>query len=142
MIYKLKNLSRYLYQHHFVRYVLVGGTTFLIDLSILYILHGVLKLNLAGSTSVSYWIAIVYNFVLNRYWTFDVREKTNLKNNITTYFILLVFNYLFTVTFVSIVGTHINYITAKILAILIQMSWTYLIYKNYIFIKREHKNTT
>lgn len=138
----LKDLTIYLYHHHFVRYVLVGGTTFVIDFGILFCLHGLLKLNLAGSTSVAYWIAIIYNFVLNRYWTFDAHEKNSLKHHITTYLLLLVFNYLFTVTFVSIVGSHINYIIAKALAVLIQMSWTYFIYKNHIFVKKELKSTT
>lgn len=83
---------------------------------------------------MAYWISIMYNFTLNRYWTFDVREKESLARHITTYFVLLVFNYLFTVTFVSILGTHINYIIAKALAVAIQMTWTYPVYKKYIFV--------
>ncbi len=130
----LKKLTLYLYRHHFVRYLLVGGTTFIIDFGLLVILHGHFKLNLGASTSVAYWISIMYNFTLNRYWTFDAREKDSLARHITTYFILLIFNYLFTVTFVSIVGTHINYIIAKALAVAIQMTWTYPVYKKYIFV--------
>lgn len=130
----MKELTTYLYHHHFVRYLLVGGTTFVIDFSLLVILHGYLKLNLGASTSVAYWISITYNFMLNRYWTFDAREKESLARHISTYLILLIFNYLFTVTFVSIVGAHINYIIAKALAVGIQMIWTYPVYKKYIFI--------
>lgn len=138
----LKETTIYLYKHHFVRYLAVGGTTFIADFGILFTLHGIFKLNLAASTSVAYWIAMSYNFALNRYWTFDVREKASLKRHITTYFGLIVFNYLFTVTFVSIVGTHINYILAKALAVAIQMSWTYIIYRDHIFVKKEQKSTT
>jgi len=134
---RTKELTLYLYRHHFVRYLFVGGTTFVLDFGILLCLHGLLKLNLAGSTSVAYWISISYNFVLNRYWTFDARENESLKHHLTTYFVLLVFNYLFTVTFVSVLGAHINYVIAKALAVAIQMTWTYYIYKNYIFIKRQ-----
>ena len=137
MMIRARELTVYLYHHHFVRYVFVGGTTFIIDFGILYILHGLLKLNLAASTSVAYWISISYNFVLNRYWTFDAREKESLKHHLTIYFVLLVFNYLFTVTFVSLAGAHINYVVAKALAVAIQMSWTYYVYKNYIFVKQQ-----
>jgi putative flippase GtrA len=139
---RVKELSLYLYRHHFVRYLLVGGTTFILDFGILYILHGMFKLNLAASTSVAYWISISYNFALNRYWTFDAREKESLKRHLTTYFALLIFNYLFTVTFVSIVGDHISYVIAKALAVVISMSWTYFIYKNYIFISASSKSKT
>jgi putative flippase GtrA len=131
---RLRHTTSYLYRHHFVRYLFVGSTTFILDFGILYLLHGVIGLNLAGSTSVAYWVSILYNFILNRHWTFDAREKESLKRHITTYFMLLVFNYLFAVTFVSIVGEHVNYILAKALAVGISMLWTYYIYKRYIFI--------
>jgi putative flippase GtrA len=130
----IKRLTLYLYHHHFVRYLLVGGTTFVIDFGILYVLHGHLKLNLGASASVSYWVSIVYNFVLNRYWTFDAREKDSLARHLSTYLILLIFNYLFTVTFVSIVGAHINYIIAKAISVALTMVWTYPVYKRYIFV--------
>ena len=134
MLWRIKPLLLYLYRHHFVRYLLVGGTTFVIDFGLLFMLHGKLSLNLAASTSVAYWISISYNFLLNRYWTFDVREKESLLRHITAYFTLLMANYLFTVVFVSIVGTHINYVIAKALAVAIQMIWTYPAYKRFIFV--------
>lgn len=109
----------------------------MLDFSILYILHGVFELNLAGSTSVAYWSSILYNFALNRYWTFSLNEKENLKHHITTYFMLLIVNYLFTVTFVSIVGEHISFVIAKMLAVAISMTWTYVVYKKYIFISKQ-----
>lgn len=133
---KIKTFTLYFYRHHFVRYLVVGGSTFALDFGILFTLHGLLGLNLAASTSVAYWVSISYNFVLNRYWTFDSRETESLKRHMTTYFMLLVANYLFTVTFVSIVGTHINYVMAKALSVAIQMIWTYQIYKKYIFTKK------
>lgn len=105
----------------------------MLDFGTIYLLHGELGLNLAGSTSVAYWISMAYNFMLNRYWTFDAREKESLVRHITTYFILLIFNYLFTVAFVSIVGEQINYMVAKALAVAIQMIWTFYVYKKYIF---------
>jgi putative flippase GtrA len=125
-----------LYKHHFIRYLVVGGTTFIIDFGILYLLHGELKVNIAIATSISYWISIIYNFILNRYWTFDVREKESLKKHISTYFVLLVVNYIFAVIFVSIMSHYINYIIAKAIAVGIQMIWTYPIYKKLIFVRQ------
>jgi len=130
---KLRNVTLFLYEHSLIRYLAVGGSTFLLDFGILFFLHGALDLNLAASTSVAYWASITYNFVLNRYWTFDAREKESLKRHITTYLMLLVANYLFTVVLVSVAGTYINYIYAKSIAVMVQMTWTYPIYKRYIF---------
>lgn len=133
-MFKVKDLTKYLYNHHFVRYLIVGGSTFVIDFGILLFLHDILSLNLAASASFAYWISISYNFILSRHWTFNAREKESLKRHITAYFILLVFNYLFTVTFVSLVGEHINYLLAKAIAVTLQITWTYYIYNHYIFL--------
>ena len=62
MIKRARTLSIKLYNHHFVRYVFVGGTTFIIDLGLLVLLHGFLHVNLAIATSIAYWVAIAYNF--------------------------------------------------------------------------------
>ena len=131
---KAQKITVYLYRHHFVRYLFVGGTTFIIDFGLLFLLHGQWELNLAASTSVAYWVSILYNFVLNRYWTFDAHEKQSLARHISTYFVLLIANYLFAVVFVTFVGLVINYIAAKALAVIIQMAWTYPIYKRVIFV--------
>lgn len=131
---RYKELALVLYHHHFVRYLVVGGSTFVLDFGILFTLHGLWHLNLAASTSVAYWVSISYNFILNRYWTFDSREKESLMRHITTYFVLLVINYLFTVTFVALSSKYINYMVAKAITVAIQMVWTYPIYKKYIFV--------
>jgi putative flippase GtrA len=134
MAKKIKSLTLLLYRHHFVRYLAVGGTTFILDFGTLILLHGKLGFGIAASTSVAYWLSIIYNFSLNRYWTFDAREKESLQRHITTYFMLLVANYLFAVIFISFASDHINYIYAKAIAVIIQMIWTYPVYKKVIFV--------
>lgn len=119
-----------------MRYLVVGGSTFIIDLGILYVLHGLLNLNLAASASIAYWVSISYNFTLNRYWTFDAREREDLLRHIATYIAILVVNYLFTVSFVAIVGLHMNYLAAKALSVIITMIWTYFVYKRLIFVSK------
>jgi len=135
MLLKSKEIAEFLYQHSFVRYVFVGGSTFVIDFVLLVLLHGHLDINLQIATTVSYWTAIAYNFTLNRQWTFSASDKVNFSKHITLYLILLGFNYLFTLAFVSIVSNYINYALSKILAVIPQISWTYYIYKVHIFNK-------
>ena len=131
---EFKKFVSYLYKHHFVRYLVVGGTTFIIDFGILYTMHSKLNVSIAIATSVAYWVSIFYNFVLNRYWTFDSREKESLKRHIVIYLVLLSVNYLFVVIFVSVLSHHIYYIEAKAIAVIIQMIWTYPVYKKLIFV--------
>jgi putative flippase GtrA len=129
MIKKIKALSSDLYNHRFIRYVFVGGTTFVLDISLLVLLHSFLHINLAIATSLAYWIAIIYNFILNRWWAFSASENSSLRKHLPPYLVLLGFNYLFTVLFVGFVSRVIAYELAKVIAVPIQMIWTYPLYK-------------
>jgi len=132
---KIKTLTIYLYNHHVIRYLFVGGTTFIIDLGLLVLLHGKEKMWLPLATFIAYSVSVVFNFSLNRWWTFSASESKSLRQHIAPYAILLGFNLLFTVAFVSIVSHFVNYAIAKVMAVIIQISWTYFIYKNVIFTK-------
>ncbi len=129
----MKKLVLYLYNLHITRYLFVGFSTFAIDLGLLYVLHGQLKLSLPVAVSIAYSVAVVYNFTLSLKWTFSNKEKKSLHLHIAQYSILLGFNYLFTVSFVSIIGTHINYAMAKIIAAALLVLWTYPVYRFIIF---------
>jgi putative flippase GtrA len=127
------DLINYLYNHRLMRYLFVGGTTFIIDFGLLVLLHGKLNIPIAIATSISFWVAVTYNFFLNRSWTFSSGENKKLHKHLAAYGILLAFNYLFTVLFVSFFSKHIPYTVAKALSVILQTSWTYQIYKRVIF---------
>ena len=131
---ELKRHVRVFYRHHFARYLFVGGTTFVLDFGLLAISHGKFGISIALATSIAYWVSIVYNFLFNRYWTFDAREKRSLRHHIVTYSLLLVVNYMFAVAFIAFASHYINYLAAKALAVALQMIWTYPVYKYKIFV--------
>ena len=129
----IKRFSRKVYEHSFVRYVVIGGSTFSIDFFLLVFLHGILNVNLIIAATISYWTSIAFNFTANRFWTFGATD-TNIIKHMAAYGTLLGFNYLFTIGFIS-VATHygLKYTVAKVLAVAIQILWTYVIYKKVVF---------
>lgn len=130
---KIKSFAGFLYRHSLVRYVITGGTTFMLDILLLVLLHGYLNVNLVIATSVAYWTAIAFNFFVNRQWTFGATD-THIVKHLTAYLTLLGANYLFTVAFVGIASAlGMHYTIAKVLAVILQTSWTYLAYKKIIF---------
>jgi len=129
-----KALTSYLYKHRFVRYLFVGGTSFIIDEGLLILLHGKHNVWLPLATFIAYLIAFIYNFSLNRWWAFSAAENNTLRKHIVPYTILFFFNLVFTIMFVSLASHFINYAVAKALAVIIQVSWTYFVYKNVIFV--------
>lgn len=130
---KVKHISKKIYEHSFVRYVVIGGTTFALDFFLLVVLHGFLHVNLFIATTVAYWTSIAFNFTANRFWTFGATE-TPITKHLAGYLTLLGINYLFTVAFLTI-ATHLgmHYTVAKVVSVIIQISWTYYAYKRIIF---------
>ena len=130
---KLTGFASKLYANSFLRYVFVGGSTFVLDFSLLFLTHSILNMNIAVATSLAYWISIIYNFSLNRHWTFSAADKSSLKKHALYYGLLLLFNYVFTVLFVGIMSQYVYFGLAKVVAVLIQITWTYVVYKKFIF---------
>lgn len=63
---RITELSR----HSGVRFVVVGGLSLGANTGALYVLHGLLKLPLPLGAALSFAVAFVVNFGLNRIWTF------------------------------------------------------------------------
>lgn len=122
------------YKNHLFRYLFVGGSTFSIDLFLLVFLHSTCHVSLLISASFSYWISILYNFTMNRYWTFERSENNRLIRHLFLYSLLLIANYTFTICFIE-VASHfkVHYAIAKVMAVIIQTSWTYFAYREIVF---------
>jgi len=130
---KAKQISRKVYEHSFVRYVAIGGTTFVIDFSLLVFLHSFMHAPLLVAATISYWSSIAFNFLANRFWTFGATE-THIAKHAVAYGVLLGANYLFTIGFIA-GATHLGvaYTIAKVMAVAVQIPWTYVAYKKVIF---------
>ena len=131
---KVRSNVRFLYEHPFVRYLFVGGSTFVVDEGLLILLHGKGKLGIPLSTTIAYIAAFVYNFSLNYRWTFSSTTTRSLRKHIVPYGILFAFNLVTGVLLVSALSHVMNYAVAKVLVVILQTGWNYFIYKNYIFI--------
>lgn len=55
----------------FLKFGLVGGSGVVVDMTILYVLHGVLGLGLTRSAIAAAEVAIISNFIWNDIWTFS-----------------------------------------------------------------------
>jgi putative flippase GtrA len=61
---------RAVYEHSFVRFAVVGGLCFAVDLAALFLLHGVWRLWLPVATLAAYLVAFALSFALSRGWVF------------------------------------------------------------------------
>lgn len=79
----------------FVRFLLVGVFTLLVNLAIFYLSIEIFDIDLTESVGIAYWITVLLHFMLNRQFTFRA-ENQSIVANIIRYSIMLLFNFLLT----------------------------------------------
>lgn len=120
----------------FVRYVLVGICTFLIEYISYVLFLYILMVPLVLSITLGYMIALTFNYLVNKNWVFLSNSYSkNANSQIVMYLLLLGFNY-----FVNVAGTY--YLTAlllvpayasKLIVMIPIVCWNFIIYNRIIF---------
>lgn len=129
-------LRRY---HRVIKYVIAGGTAATVDLGLLYLLTDIAGFHYLVSATLAFVVAFVVSFTLQKFWTFGDETRDRMHVQATVYFVIAVANvginaglmYLF----VSVFG--IWYFLAQIIAGAAIACYNFLIYRRFVFHKRQ-----
>jgi len=117
----------------FVRYGIIGSSTVLIDIGLLFIFTEFVGLWYMISAVISQTVAIAFNFSMNRAWSF--KSNGLVHRQMIKYCILLGFNYIYSLValyfFVELL--HLHYILAKVFLSMIMVSWNFLMFRYVIY---------
>ena len=118
-----------------LRYIIVGGTSYAIELSVLLLLVRVFDFNTTLAVSIGFWLGLVISFLLQKFLAFKNTDTRARRLTIQTvyYALLVLFNYGFTLLFVHLLEPFIDLSIARTLALIITTAWNYIIYKKVIF---------
>jgi putative flippase GtrA len=120
-------------QKSFFKYLVIGFSTFSIEYTLYFIFLQMINIEYLIANLIVYVIAFCFNFFMNRIWSF--KSKTNIKNQISKYAVLFVFN-LIAITLIiyfltEIIGFHP--LVSKVLVMGAVVSWNFILYKLIIF---------
>lgn len=123
----------------FLRYVFVGGISFLADYGTFLLCAKVLHTQLYIAVPVSLIVGLIVNFILNKVWTFGHQSGSTAKGTfiqIAKYGVLLIINSVFSYYFIKLAytGFGIDESITKIIANVLIVGWNYLIYQKIIFV--------
>ncbi|HEY4493185.1 MAG TPA: GtrA family protein [Candidatus Paceibacterota bacterium] len=118
-----------------IRYVFAGGTGALVNLAVLYIATDIFGVWYLASTVLSFTIAFLVSFLLQKFWAFRDKRQEGMHGQ--------VFFYLFTGIFNMIVNTllmytlvdklHIHYMISQVIVGGTIALWSFFIYRYVIF---------
>ncbi len=121
-------------RHSAVRFVLVGGVSYVCDAGSLYLLHGVAGVPLALATTLAFGLNLAVNFGLNRALTFDGATRGAAGGQLVRYLILVGVNFLSTFALVNgLAAAGLNYLVAKTIATALNAVLNYFAYRHWVF---------
>lgn len=114
------------------RYVIVGGISYCIEISVLYFFKYGIHLSSIASVAISFWVGLIAAFILQKLVAFQNgdRAKKALTRQLGSYAVLAAWNYIFTLGLVSVLSPHISVLIVRTLAIAIITCWNFAIYRS------------
>jgi putative flippase GtrA len=127
----------------FFRYLLVGGSAFIIDFTILYlfktyVFHNIGIMGIYISTALGFIGGLVYNYILSLIYVFDTAKENNKGKSIRAFIIFALIGIVgLLITelgmYVGVELFTINYIIVKVLVAGIVLLWNYFARRVLIF---------
>ncbi len=118
----------------FFKYAVVGCIGTALDLGTLYIFVGLLHLHLLLSTAMSFVLAVINNFLLNKYWTFQ-NKSANIRKQFIKFLIVSVLGLFLTEACMAFFVYVLNiwYMAAKLITSGLVLAWNFLANKYWTF---------
>lgn len=117
------------------RYLVAGGTAFVVDYLFLVTVYYVFELPLTLATTVGYFAGFLISFFANRYWVFGKSGATRQPvKQVIEYTLLVIFNYFFTLIAIQqLDNIGVKPSIGKIIVMIAIVVWNYLIFQKFIF---------
>lgn len=125
-----------LLKSQFVIYGIVGVGVTLLKLLSLYILRDLFDMVTYLSVTISYIIAVVTHFFINKHYTFKVDEKKIINMMTVRYFIALAVAFIFYSGNIWILNqvVELAFYVAVFISLFLSFIFNYFLYKKYVFI--------
>lgn len=126
-----------LFSHRFFRYLIVGGSSALLDIGLLILLKNVFHISATFALALEQIFINIYNFTLQKYWTFSHTGKVG--PPIRRYLTLLLTNYFFSLLMMYLWHEKLgfDYRIVRIATIILLVPTNFFLYKFWVYRKSE-----
>jgi len=116
------------------KYAVVGCLGTAIDLGSLYVFVDLLNIHLLVSTALSFVLAVINNFALNKYWTFQ-NKSNNIRKQFIKFLLVSMIGLILTETCMAffVYGLKIWYLAAKLITSGLVLTWNFLANRYWTF---------
>ncbi len=118
----------------FVRYLLVGGSAYILELLVIVIARIEGASNIVA-VALSFWVGLVYSFILQKFFSFG-DKRTHRKVLLPQMLMaaaLVIFNFTFTIVITDLLQHVLPAIITRTVAIAATTIWNFRLYKTRVF---------
>ena len=117
-----------------LRFLMVGGTAFLIDFGALWLLTEWLGINYLLANCISFTASVIYNYILSTAWVFNTKHTKNRSTEFTVFLVLSLIGLGINqgIMWITVERAGINYLLSKILATIIVMIFNFITRKHFL----------
>ena len=117
----------------FMKYFVVGISGLILDIGLLYLASDVLGIRPLFALLVTQIIVITYNYLLNKYWSFENRGAHG--RQLARYSVVLGFNYLFgeAAMYFGNEVFDVHHLLIRIATVALAVSWNFLLYNYWVY---------
>lgn len=121
------------HKQKFFKYFLVGISGLILDLGLLYVASDLLNIRPFYAVFVTQIFVIVYNFLLNRNWSFQSSGAPH--KQLVRFGVVLLFNYLFGAVAMylgnEVFGVHEQLV--RIITVALAVAWNFPLYNYWVY---------
>jgi putative flippase GtrA len=116
-----------------IKFGIVGLSGMIVDFSITWLLKEKLSLNKYVANSVGFSAAVVNNYLLNRYWTFNSRDSIN--DEFSRFLVVSIAGLAINNILLSLLirKWKLNFYVSKVFAILLVFCWNFFVNSYFTF---------
>lgn len=120
------------------RYLLSGGTAFIIDIGVMVLLKEVLGVNYLPASVIGFIVGLIFTYILSIRWIFNERRLANRWNELAIFALIGVVGIGLTWIFMKIFteALLIYYVISKVLTTIIVSLWNFTAKKLILFTKK------
>ena len=115
-----------------VRFAVVGSSSFVLDIGLLYLIHGVIGFTLAPATTLAFFGTLTFNFVGQGRWVFGTFDRPHVR--LLRYLVMVAVNAGVTLAIVvGLTSAGLFYLVSKVVAAAVVAGMNYVAYRFWVF---------